>query len=85
MEEERAGEVIESGVRRALDDGGLEAKGAVGNELELGSEVVEGVGGGADDAVFAVYEGEEAGELGVAEGVDLGEDMVVGHLVWAAE
>lgn len=80
LEKQGAGKVVESCVRGALDDGRLEPKGAVGDELQLGDEVVEAVGGGADDAVLVADERQQAGQLDIAQGVHLCEDMVVGHL-----
>lgn len=68
-------------MRRALDDGGLEAKGALCHQLKLCDQVIKAVCWSADDTVLTADEGKQAGQFDVAEGVYFVEHMVVGHWV----
>lgn len=69
--EEGGSKIVEGGVGRAVDDGGLEAEGARGDETQLGNEVVDGRSRGAYDAVLAADQAKEGGQVQVAEAVDL--------------
>lgn len=64
-------EVIERCAGRAVDDGGLEAEGVLGDKPQLRDKVVERRGLGADDAMLAADQAEEAGQVQIAEAVDL--------------
>lgn len=81
LQQEGIGEVLEGGIRCALDHCRLESKCSFGNQFEFCDKVIETVCRRADHAMLVAREREQAGQFDIAEGMHFGEYTVVSHLV----
>ena len=78
VDEDGGGQVVESGVWGAIDDGSIKAEGTTCDEAKFLNQGIEGRAGlSADNAMFAGDEAQQRGQVQVAQPVDLAKQKLL--------